>query len=95
MNPQDPIVVLNRLRKILDLLLKPEVLEGLVKLKEELGEENDMLGRWEYFCEHGENGEKCHYAKLSKHYFLEMHGDNVINLICWLNDNWASLCKKE
>jgi hypothetical protein len=90
---EDPTFLLNRLRKILDELLKPETLNQLVKLKEELGDEKGMLARWEWFTNNRAEGADCHYAKLAKDLFLRNNGDNVITLICWLNDNWASKCK--
>jgi len=87
---QDALVVLNRLRSALDTLLVPEVLEKLLELKEELGDENGMLNRYEYLSEHAEYKEDCKYTKMSKHFFLEEHGDNVILLIKWLHKNWAA-----
>ena len=90
MSEDDALVVLNRLRKVLDTLIVPEVLEKMVELREELGDENGLLNRYEYLSEHAENKKDRRYTKMAKHYFLEEHGDNVVSLIKWLHINWAA-----
>lgn len=86
----DMLLVLSRLRGSLDALLKPEVLEGLVELKEVLGGDNDLLARYDWFSNNSEFGKDCRYAKMARHYFLEENGDNVIRLIKHLYDNFTS-----
>ena len=88
----DAMLVLNKLRKGLNELLQPEVLEKLVSLLEELGADNRacMLERHEWFVENGEFGENCPYAKMAKNLFLQENSDNVIELLKWLNENWVS-----
>ena len=90
MKEDDALIVLNRLRTVLEELLVPEVLNKMVELQEELGDKDGLLNRYDYLSEHAENKKDCRYARMAKHYFLEEHGDNVISLIKWLNDNWAA-----
>ena len=84
----DPLLALHALKKVLHHLMQPEVLEKFVELREHL-EEGNMLDRYAYFLKESELKEDCRYTKMAAHYFLEEHGENVINLIRWLNDNWA------
>lgn len=86
------ILALNKLRKTLGSLLQPEVLEKLVSLQEELGADNNgcLIERYEWFVHNGKFGEMCPYAKMAKHLFLEENGDNVIELMNWINENWIS-----
>lgn len=88
----DSMIKLNMLRKGLDSLLQPDVLDKLVSLSEELGGDNPacMLERHNWFVENGKYGELCPYAKMAKHLFLEENSDNVIKLIDWLHENWTS-----
>jgi len=88
----DAMLVLNKLRKGLNELLQPEVLEKLVSLLEELGSDNHscMLERHEWFVKNGKFGENCAYAKMAKNLFLQENSDNVIDLIKWINENWIS-----
>jgi hypothetical protein len=88
----DMMLALNKLRRGLNELLQPEVLEKMVSLLEELGGDNPscMLERHEWFIEHGEFKEHCPYAKMAKRLFLEENSDNVIELINWIHENWTS-----
>lgn len=86
---QDPLLALHALKKALHHLMQPEVLEKFVELRQHL-EQDGMLDRYVYFLQQSELKEDCRYTKMAAHYFLEASGDNVINLIKWLNDNWAS-----
>ena len=85
----DPLLALHALKNALHHLMQPEVLEKFVELREHL-EDGGMLDRYIYFLQKSELKEDCRYTKMAAYYFLEMNGDNVINLIRWLNDNWAS-----
>ena len=85
----DPLLALHALKKALHNLMQPEVLEKFVELRANL-EEGGMLDRYAYFLTQSEQKEDCRYTKMAAHYFVEEHGENVINLIRWLNDNWAS-----
>ena len=40
-------------------------------------------------------GKDCQYAGMAKDYFLAQHGDNTIELIRWLYENWAKPVHKE
>lgn len=80
--------MLHALKSRLHQLVQPEVLSKLVELREEL-EKSDWLERYDYFKHHSELKEDCRYTKMAVHYFLEEHGDSVVNMIKWLNDNWA------
>lgn len=86
----DALIVLNRLRRALDTLLVPDVLDKLLSLREELGNDDGLLNRYQYLSEHAVERENCRYTKMAKHYFLEEHGDNVISLIKWLHENFAA-----
>lgn len=90
MNDTDPLLVLNRLRVVLDVLLVPDVLDKLLSLREELGNEDGLLNRYKYLSEHAVEKENCRYTKMAKHYFLAEHGDNVILLINWLHENFTA-----
>lgn len=90
MNDTDSLLVLNRLRVVLGALLVPDVLDKLLSLKEELGDEEGLLNRYQYLSEHAVERENCRYTRMAKHYFLEEHGDNVISLINWLYENYTS-----
>ena len=88
----DMMISLNKLRKTLNELLQPEVLDKMVSLLEELGGDNPscMLERHEWFVENGQYGELCPYAKMAKRLFLSENSDNVIQLIEWIHENWVS-----
>ena len=85
----DMMITLNKLRLSLDKVMKPEVLDFLLKLKEALGDEDGLLARYSWFMENSEAGENCHYAKMAKHLFVENNSDNVIELIKILYENFA------
>jgi len=80
---------LAKLRTALKEFMTPEVLGKFADLLEELGSDESYVERYEFFAEHSENKEDCRYARMAKHYFLEESGDNVINLLEWLYNNFA------
>jgi hypothetical protein len=86
---RDVLLEMNHLRKILDNFMRPDVLDKIVELQEELGDNNSLLERYDWFLQNSEFKEDCAYAKMSKNLFLVEHGDNMINLIKWLYNNFA------
>jgi hypothetical protein len=90
MEENDMMLVLERLRSSLDDFFKPETLDGFLKLREALGGDSGLVARYKWFSENSELGSNCRYAKMAKHYFLEENGENVIMLIKYLYDNFAS-----
>lgn len=88
---EDVFLELNKLREILNSLLQPEVLDKLVSLQEELGGDNHdcMLNRYEWLLDYGKKGPDCTYIKAAKDIFLQENGDNAVELIRWLYNNWA------
>ena len=93
----DSMIKLNKLRKGLNELLRPEVLDNFVTLLEELGGDNTscMLARHDWFVHNGKYGEACPYAKMAKTLFLEDNSDGVIETIKWLYENWISKLEEE
>jgi hypothetical protein len=89
----DVLLVLAELRSDLKEFLKPEVLSRLVDLIESCGPENSMLERYQYFCEHSEDGPDCRYAAMAKKFFLEDRAKGVAEHINWLYENWARFYK--
>lgn len=87
----DILLELNHLRKILNGILKPEVLDKLVDLQEQLGADDEqcMLNRFDWFFHNSENKENCNYTRMARHLFIEESSDNVVELIKWLYENWA------
>ena len=90
----DALININRLRKTLEQLMKPEVLSAFADLLEEIGKggESSLPAKYEFFSKNSTEGTKCRYSKMAKHYFLEQHGDSVVELIRWLYNNFAKEC---
>jgi glucose-6-phosphate-specific signal transduction histidine kinase len=85
----DALLVLNKLRKILDELFQPEVMNKFMDLKEALGDDHGMVSRYDWFLHNSEEKENCRYTRMAKEIFLAEQGDNIVELIRWLHDNWA------
>ena len=85
----DVLLNLNTLRLALKSFMKPEVLGKFADLVDEMGGDQGLVERYDFFSKNSENGSDCRYARMAKHYFLEERADNVAKLIVWLHNNWA------
>lgn len=86
---KDVLVEINKLRIVLEQILVPEVLDKLVQLQEELGDESGFVNRYDWFLHNSEYKSDCAYTKMAKNLFLAEHGENVVDLIKWLYNNFA------
>jgi erythromycin esterase-like protein len=82
---------LSQFRDNLRQLLNPEVLRHMADFLEATGsqDDNNMLARYKWFCENGENGPDCRYAVMAKEFFLRDQASDAAKALNWLYHNWS------
>lgn len=89
---KDTLIELSNLRKSLRQIIQPEILTELANFLEATGGTDNnpsLVEKYDWFCNHSENGPDCRYAAMAKNLFLADEATKTAKAINWLYHNWS------